>query len=51
MKVFEMDCTWTVRFCMSARFGSYAARARRSVDWRLGAAGGIIYISGVMRAY
>ncbi len=50
-KLFEMAWMWTVRFCMFARSGSYAARARRSVDWRSGAAGGIIYISGVMRSY
>ena len=50
-KVFETDDMCTVRFCMSARSGSYAASALRSVDGRTGAAGGIIYISGVIRAY
>jgi hypothetical protein len=50
-KVLDTDCMWTVRFCISARSGSYAARALRSADGRAGAAGGIIYTSGVMRAY
>ena len=49
-KVFDTVWMWTVRFCISAKSGSYAANARRSADGRAGAAGGSIYTSGVIRA-
>jgi hypothetical protein len=40
--VFDTAYMCTVRFCMSAKSGSYAANALRSADGRAGAAGGII---------
>ena len=40
--MFDTACICTVRFCMSARSGSYAAKALRSADGSAGAAGGII---------